>query len=180
MQGKSHKFWRLGQGHLWGPFFCLLYCVKQRCDNTPENKLFAVDFLRGRSFPSISCTFLGQNSQFNIHPPPKKRGFPDGTRGKESTCQCRRHKKHKFNPWVGKILWRRKWQPAPVFFPGRSQGQRSLVGYSLWNHKESDMTAHAWPRKYKKAVTYKKRDGNWSRMMAESRWGTEWICQGLF
>ena len=72
MQGKSHKFWRLGQGHLWGPFFCLLYCVKQRCDNTPENKLFAVDFLRGRSFPSISCTFLGQNSQFNIHPPPRK------------------------------------------------------------------------------------------------------------
>ena len=89
MQGKSHRFWRLGQRHLWGLFFCLLYCVKQRCDNTPENKLFAGNFLRGRSFLFISCPFLGPNIQFNILPP-KKRGFPDGTSGKESTCQCRR------------------------------------------------------------------------------------------
>ena len=36
--------------------------------------------------------------------------------------------------------WRRKWQPTPVFSPGKSHGQRSLVGYSLWGHKESDMT----------------------------------------
>ena len=42
--------------------------------------------------------------------------------------------------WVGKIPWRRKWQPAPVFLPGESHGQRSLAGYSLWGqgHKESD------------------------------------------
>ena len=159
MQGESHRLWRLGQGHLWGPFFCLLYCVKQSCDHTPESKLFAGDFLRGRSFPSISCTFLGQNPQFNM-PTPKKRGFSDDTSGKESTCQCRRHKKHRFNPWVGKIPWRKKWQPTPVFFPGKSQGQRSLVVYSLWGHKESDLTEHAHPRKYKKAATYKKRDGN--------------------
>ena len=43
--------------------------------------------------------------------------------GKESTYQCRRHR---FNPWVGKILWRRAWQPTPVFMPGKSHGQRSL------------------------------------------------------
>ena len=43
--------------------------------------------------------------------------------GKESTCQCRRHGS---NPWVGKIPWRRKWQPTPVFLPGKSHGQRSL------------------------------------------------------
>ena len=41
-----------------------------------------------------------------------------------------------FNPWVGKIPWRRKWQPTPVFLPGRSHGQRSLVGYSPWSCKE--------------------------------------------
>ena len=42
--------------------------------------------------------------------------------------------------WIGKIPWRRKWQPTPVFFPGESHGQRSLVGYSPWGLKESDMT----------------------------------------
>ena len=44
----------------------------------------------------------------------------------------------RFNPWVGKILWRRKWQPTPFFLPGESLGQRSLVDYSLWGCKESD------------------------------------------
>ena len=57
--------------------------------------------------------------------------------GKESTYQCRRHK---FEPWVGKIPWRRAWQPTPVFMPGESRGQRSLAGYSPWGHKESDTT----------------------------------------
>ena len=45
-----------------------------------------------------------------------------------------------FDPWVGKIPWRRKWQPTPVFLPGESHGWRSLVDYSPWGHKESDMT----------------------------------------
>ena len=43
-----------------------------------------------------------------------------------------------FNPWVGKILWRRKWQPTPGLLPGKSHGWRSLVGYSPRGHKESD------------------------------------------
>ena len=43
----------------------------------------------------------------------------------------RRHKNHGFHPWVVKIPWRRKWQPTPVFLPEESQGQRSLVGYSI-------------------------------------------------
>ena len=47
---------------------------------------------------------------------------------KESTCKCRRCV---FNPWAGKIPWRREWQPTPVFLPEESLGQRSLVGYSL-------------------------------------------------
>ena len=44
-----------------------------------------------------------------------------------------------FNPWVGKIPWRRKWQPTPVFLPGKFLGQKSLMGYSPWNLKESNM-----------------------------------------
>ena len=45
-----------------------------------------------------------------------------------------------FNPWVRKISWRRKWQPTPVFLPGKSHGCSSLVGYSPWARKESDTT----------------------------------------
>ena len=45
-----------------------------------------------------------------------------------------------FDPWVGKIPWKREWQPTSVFLPGKSLGQRSLVGYSPWGPKESDTT----------------------------------------
>ena len=75
-------------------------------------------------------------------------GFPGGSSGKEPTCQCRRHKRHGFHssvgclqcgrpgfdPWLGKILWRRKWHPTPVFLPGESHGQRSLAGYIQPSH----------------------------------------------
>ena len=56
--------------------------------------------------------------------------------GKDSACQRRRPG---FNFWVGKIPWRRKWLSTPVFWPGKSHGQRSLAGYSPWGHKESDI-----------------------------------------
>ena len=65
--------------------------------------------------------------------------FPGSTSGKGSTCQFRRLKRCGFDPWVRKILWRRKWQPTPVFLPGEFHGQRSLVGYSPWGLKEPDM-----------------------------------------
>ena len=42
--------------------------------------------------------------------------------------------------WVGKSHWRSKWQPAPVFLPGKFHGQKNLAGYSLWGHKDSDTT----------------------------------------
>ena len=51
-------------------------------------------------------------------------------------------KRCEFNPWVGKMPWRRKWQPTPVFLPGKSHEQRSLAGYSPWGLKESDVTEH--------------------------------------
>ena len=53
--------------------------------------------------------------------------FPGGVSGKEPTCQCRRHKKCGFNPWVRKISWRRAQQPTPAFLSGESHGQRSLA-----------------------------------------------------
>ena len=56
---------------------------------------------------------------------------------KESACQCR---KCRFNPWVGKSPWRRKWETTLVFLPRKSHGKRSLAGYSPWGRKESNMT----------------------------------------
>ena len=50
--------------------------------------------------------------------------------GKDSACQCRRHKRPGFDPWVRKIPWIRKWQLIPVFLPGEFHGQRNLVSYS--------------------------------------------------
>ena len=67
-------------------------------------------------------------------------GFPGGTGGKELARQCRRRKRQRFNPCIGKIPWRRAWQPTPVFLPGESHRQRSLTGYSLLSYKELDMT----------------------------------------
>ena len=64
----------------------------------------------------------------------------DCASGIEPTCQCRKHKRHRFDPWVGKIPWRRAWQLTPVFLPGESHGLRNLVGYSPWGCKESDTT----------------------------------------
>ena len=49
----------------------------------------------------------------------------------------------RFNPWVGRIPWRKAWQPTPEFLPGESHRQRSLVGYSPWGHTESGTTWYA-------------------------------------
>ena len=62
--------------------------------------------------------------------------------GEEFACKCRRRKRHRFNPWVWKSPWRRAWQPAPLFLPGESHGQRTLAGYSPWGNKESNTTEH--------------------------------------
>ena len=60
--------------------------------------------------------------------------FPGGASGKEPVCQCRRFKRCGFDPGVWKIPWRRKWQPNPIFLPGESHRQRSLMSYSPWGH----------------------------------------------
>ena len=74
----------------------------------------------------------------------KLMGFPGGTSGKEPTCQCRRHKRLGFSPWMGTIPWRKKWQPTPVFLPGKSYGQRG----SWWatvHGVEKSWTWLKWP-----------------------------------
>ena len=65
------------------------------------------------------------------------KGLPWRLSGQESSCSSGRCM---FYPWVREIPWRRKWKPTPVFLPGEPHGQRSLVGYSPWGHKGSDMT----------------------------------------
>jgi len=66
-----------------------------------------------------------------------KKGLPWWLRQERIFLQRRRLG---FDLWVGKIRYRREWQPIPIFLPGKSQGQRNLVGHSPWGHKESDVT----------------------------------------
>ena len=63
--------------------------------------------------------------------------FPGGSGDKSISLQCSRHE---FDPWVGKIPWRRKWKPTPVLMAEKFHGWRTLVGYSPWGCKESDKT----------------------------------------
>ena len=60
--------------------------------------------------------------------------LPRQLRGEESACECRRCR---FDPWVRKIPRRRKWQPTPVFLPGKFLEQRSLAGYSPWESQKA-------------------------------------------
>ena len=94
----------------------------------------AISFSRGSSWPrdptQVSC-IVGRS--FTIW----------ATRevsGQEPTCKCMRCVRGGFHPWVGRIPWRRAWQPNPVFLLGESHGQRSLVGYSPWGHR----IGHDW------------------------------------
>ena len=64
-------------------------------------------------------------------------GIPWCFRWQRIFLYCRRPR---FDPWVRKIPLRRDWQPPPVFLPRKFHGLRSLVGYSPWDCKESDMT----------------------------------------
>ena len=69
-------------------------------------------------------------------------GFPWWPGGQRVCLQCRRHRRYGFNPWVRNILWRRKWQPIPVFLQEKSHGQSSRRGYS----PESQRVCIYWER----------------------------------
>ena len=88
-------------------------------------------WVRCLSFVIIPVQFCVCMLVFNIH-----YDFPGGTSGKG-----RGRKQCGFHPWVGKIPWRRAWQPTPVFLPGEPHGQGSLAGYSLWG---SQRVRHNW------------------------------------
>ena len=81
--------------------------------------------------------------------------FPRCLSGKDSTCQCKRRRRHRFDPWIGKIPWRGKWQPIPVFLLGKFHGQRGLAvpvcgvtksqtQLSNWSHMQCWYYALQW------------------------------------
>ena len=74
-------------------------------------------------------------AMFSFHP--VSSGVPWWLTEQRICLQCR---KPRLNPWVRKTPWRKVWQPTPVFLPREFHGQRGLVGYSPWGHKESDTT----------------------------------------
>ena len=90
-----------------------------------------------------------------------------------------------FDPWVGKIPWRREWLPTPVFLPREFHGQRSLVGYCPWDHKESDTTEQLtvppcffffFPTRRKwqpTPVLLSRKFHRWRSLMGYSPWGHE-------
>ena len=81
-----------------------------------------------------------KKQQLELDMEQRTESFPGGTSGKEPAYQCRRCKRHRFDPWVGKIPWKMKWLPTPVFLSREFHGQRSLGGYIPWGPKESNMT----------------------------------------
>ena len=126
------------------PLVCHLY---QALLHYPTSGLFHLLFFS----PRMECSSpvnLRDSPHSNLHSFPMAavtnycklsglKGFCDDSDGKECTCQCVRLR---FDPWLGKIPCRRDWQPTPAFLPGKSHGQRSLAGYSLWGLKESETT----------------------------------------
>ena len=97
------------------------------CSLSPQHKLWIqIHNMRAMSFSFIE----GLTEDY---------GLPSSS--KESACQCRRLKRTGFNRWVRKIPWSRKWQYTPALLPGNFHGQRRLVGYSPWGHKE---LRHDW------------------------------------
>ena len=82
-------------------------------------------------------------ARFALNAELQQLGFLRRLSGKECTWQCRRHRKQSFSPWVWKSPYSRKWQPAPVFLPGKPHAQRSKAGYSPQGCRETDMTEHA-------------------------------------
>ena len=100
-------------------------------------------------------------------------GFPGGTGGKEPACQCRRHKRPRFHPWVGKIPWRRSWQPTPVFFPGESPWTEKPGGLQSIGSQESGMTEpamHAWTCRRN---SWKFLEAEWSLFLIIKKLATE-------
>ena len=114
-----------------GPLFCLslsLYWSSAHPGSSLHNPPFRAGLVELNALIcKLDPTFLSLT--LRLWP---EISLPWWLSGKESTCQCRRHR---FYLWSGKIPWRRKWQPAPVFLPGEFHRQRDLECYSPWAHR---------------------------------------------
>ena len=125
-----------------------------------------VDFLQ-YSFPPCPfflVTWMPFHVIFLWNILPSSLGFPGGTSGTEPACQCRRLKRLRGrSPGVG-------WLPIPVFLLGKFHGQKSLVGYSPWGQKESDMTE--WLRERETVTSHK--DKAWLKPFRQVQWLIQW------
>ena len=93
--------------------------------------------------------------------------------GEESACQCGKSRRSRFSPWVRKMPRRRKWQPAPVFLPEKSQGQRNLVGYSSGGRRVGHAVhTHCGCHLYEGSKLVKLIETK-TRMGVARRWGKE-------
>ena len=112
---------------------------------------------RPRDRTGVSCIVGGFFTSWAVREahrywgPAQLIGLPRWFSGKDSACQGR---KHRFDPWVSKVPWSRKWPPTPVFLLEKSPGQRSLTGYSSWGCKELDITEHTWTQWYSISLTF--------------------------
>ena len=77
--------------------------------------------------------------------------YAGGASGEAFTCLLRRHRRPGFHPWVGRILWRRKWLPTPVFLPGKPYGQRSLLVHGV---PKSQTQLSKWAHTHIKSYIY--------------------------
>ena len=137
--GARQTFWNWLFFHLdTSPIACLAYSLSSMT-NIPRSCFF-VFFFPFQIFSGFfwcKMFFRHQHLNCGVH---FTRASQVGARGKEPARQCRRLKRSAFDHRIGKSPWRRAWQPTLVFLSGEFHGQKSLVGYSPWGHKESDIT----------------------------------------
>ena len=128
--------WYLKKPHTPGTLPASRFWSKKHCNDDPTLHLHQQGYCYSNPTSILrSGTYFGLQLLLivlMIH-----HGLPWWLSGKESACQCRRLR---FDPWVGKMPWRRGWLPTSVFLPGESHGQRSLVGYSPWGRR----VGHDW------------------------------------
>ena len=146
--------WLLARGHaLLLEAFCIPFHVPHSLSSCQQWQIESVSCFESLwllFLPPVIENSLLQRAQVMGSGPPRLSYFkvnydvtPRWCSGKESACQCRRCKRHRFNPWVEKIPWRRKQQPTLVFLPGKFYGHKSLEGYTVHgSHRESDITEH--------------------------------------
>ena len=138
----------------------------------------------GTSFMQISLVFHHFFFCFRI---PYKMPYyiwspnlPGGTSGKDSTCQCRRCTRCRFYPWVGKISWRMKWHPTPVFLSEKSHGQRSLAGYRIGSQRVEHDWSNLAHTEELKSGWWLKAKGNLLKSEVEPmkiRAGVQWVTR---